>query len=97
MTDQKSKRSLREGASLLGGQAGADPIGLSASDAAAMLGISESHFYSLHKLGRLGPLPRRMGRTVRWSRLELLAWFDAGTPQRNKWLDERKRRFATMR
>jgi excisionase family DNA binding protein len=63
----------------------AEAIGFSASDAAALLGISESHFYNLHKTGRLGPLPTRMGRAVRWSRQELVEWFNAGSPPRNKW------------
>ena len=64
----------------------ADAIGLTAADAAALLGISESHFYCLHKTGRLGPLPVRMGRAVRWSRQELVDWFNAGSPPRARWL-----------
>ena len=42
-----------------------------------LLGVSESHFYCLHRTGRLGPLPVRMGRAVRWSRKELVDWFEA--------------------
>ena len=61
-------------------------LGLSAAEAAALLGVSESHFYSLHRTGRLGPLPVRMGRAVRWSRKELVDWFEAGSPSRSRWL-----------
>jgi excisionase family DNA binding protein len=60
-------------------------IGLTAADAAALLGISESHFYCLHRTGRLGPLPVRMGRAVRWPRQELVEWFNAGSPPRCRW------------
>ena len=67
-------------------RAPSDPLGVSAAEAAALLGVSESHFYSLHKTGRLGPLPVRMGRAVRWSRQELVDWFNAGSPSRNRWL-----------
>ncbi len=82
---------------LRGSQPVVESIGLAAADAAAMLGISESHFYNLHKTGRLGPLPTRMGRTVRWSRAELVAWFNAGTPPRKKWIEERKRQFSSTK
>jgi excisionase family DNA binding protein len=61
-------------------------LGLSAAEAAALLGVSESHFYCLHRTGRLGPLPVRMGRAVRWSRKELVDWFEAGSPSRSRWL-----------
>jgi excisionase family DNA binding protein len=63
-----------------------EPLGLSAAEAAMLLGVSESHFYCLHKTGRLGPLPVRMGRAVRWSRQELVDWFNAGSPPRKRWL-----------
>ena len=66
-------------------QLGLESIGLTAADAAVLLGISESHFYCLHKTGRLGPLPVRMGRAVRWSRQELVEWFNAGSPARSRW------------
>ena len=66
--------------------ASAPALGLSAADAAALLGVSESHFYNLHRTGRLGPLPVRMGRAVRWSRTELVSWFEAGSPPRHRWL-----------
>jgi excisionase family DNA binding protein len=67
-----------------------ESLGISAAEAAALLGVSESHFYCLHKTGRLGPLPVRMGRAVRWSRRELIDWFNAGSPSRNRWLAKGK-------
>ena len=68
-----------------------EPLGLAAAEAAALLGISESHFYCMHKTGKLGPLPVRLGRAVRWSRQELVDWFGAGSPPRNRWLAIRNR------
>jgi len=62
-----------------------ESLGISAAEASALLGVSESHFYCLHKTGRLGPLPVRMGRAVRWSRQELVNWFNAGSPPRSRW------------
>jgi predicted DNA-binding transcriptional regulator AlpA len=73
-------RSFRHGDRVAGAT-----IGLTAADAATLLGISESHFYCLHKTGRLGPLPVRMGRAVRWSRQEVIDWFNAGSPPRRRW------------
>ncbi len=73
-----------------GDQFAIETIGLTAADAAVLLGISESHFYCLHKTGRLGPLPVRMGRAVRWSRLELVEWFNAGSPPRVRWQTTRR-------
>jgi len=73
-----------------GNQIAVEPIGLTAADAAVLLGISESHFYCLHKTGRLGPLPVRMGRAVRWSRQELVEWFNRGSPSRSQWLVMRR-------
>ncbi len=67
-----------------------ETIGLTAADAAVLLGISESHFYCLHKTGRLGPLPVRMGRAVRWSRRELEEWFNSGSPARIRWQASRR-------
>lgn len=77
---------VRGAADRLGRRVDVPPIGLSAAEAAALLGVSESHFYNLHRTGRLGPLPVRMGRAVRWSRKELIGWFEAGSPARNRWL-----------
>jgi excisionase family DNA binding protein len=87
--NQRPKDARGATAEHLGQRVPSSPLGLSAADAAALLGVSESHFYSLHRTGRLGPLPVRMGRAVRWSRKDLVDWFEAGSPPRNKWLEMR--------
>lgn len=56
---------------------------LDALAAAALLGISTRHLYRMSDSGDCPP-PRRLGRSVRWSRSELLAWIDAGTPSPRK-------------
>ena len=62
-----------------------DPIGIDAAAVSHLLGISESHFFALLRTGRFGPLARRLGRAKRYSRTEVLAWFDAGCPSRSRW------------
>ena len=64
-------------------------LGLNATDAARLLGISRAHFWKLYSSGRT-PRPRRLGRRTVWSRDELLAWFDAGCPAYNPWQAVRK-------
>ena len=69
-----------------------DKLLLSAAEVAGLLGISRSAFYSLLSSGRIGPLPVRLGRSVRWSIDELKAWLSArdpvtgSLPNRDKWL-----------
>lgn len=65
---------------------------IDAKDAAALLGIGRSLLYQMHSSGRLGPLPIRLGRAVRWQRSELEAWVNAECPARQKWLAIRKGR-----
>jgi predicted DNA-binding transcriptional regulator AlpA len=60
-------------------------IGIDAAGVAQLLGISESHFFALLKTGRFGPEARRLGRAKRYSRSEVLAWFEAGCPSRARW------------
>jgi excisionase family DNA binding protein len=61
-----------------------EKIGLSAAEAAEIIGVGRTAFYQLNSSGRL-PLPRRLGRRVLWDRRELEAWFDAGCPERQHW------------
>ena len=61
------------------------PIGLNATDAAALIGISPSHFFQLLKTGRIGPSAIRLGRAKRYLRPELLDWLSAGAPSRERW------------
>lgn len=58
---------------------------LNAAESAQLLGIAEAHFYNLKKLGKLGPRPVKLGRSVRYLRLELLAWAAAGSPDQRHW------------
>ena len=60
------------------------PVLVTADQASAMLGVSKAHFYRMHNAGRI-PLPVRLGGAVRWRRAELLAWIDAGMPNRQRW------------
>ncbi len=57
---------------------------LSASEAAALLGIGRSLFYSLHSEGKI-PAPRRLGGRVLWSKQELEQWINNNCPNRQKW------------
>jgi predicted DNA-binding transcriptional regulator AlpA len=61
------------------------PLLIDAKQAAGLLGIGRSLFYEMHSSGRLGPLPIRLGRAVRWRCDELTRWVDAGCPPRVKW------------
>jgi excisionase family DNA binding protein len=83
--NQRSSNAQRVAPDRPGQRVDSLPLGLSGAEAAALLGVSESHFYNLHRTGRLGPLPVRMGRAVRWSRTELVDWFEAGSPPRTRW------------
>lgn len=55
-----------------------------ALEASELLGISRAHFYRMHNAGRI-PLPIRLGGSVRWRVSELVAWVNAGMPNRQKW------------
>ncbi|MBL4701842.1 MAG: helix-turn-helix domain-containing protein [Phycisphaeraceae bacterium] len=57
---------------------------VTALKAAELLGISRAHFYRMHNAGRV-PLPIRLGGSVRWRVSELVAWVEAGMPNRQKW------------
>lgn len=59
---------------------------LSAAEVADVLGISVRHFYSLESSGRVGPLPIRLGRTVRWSADQVRRWAEQNCPGRETWL-----------
>lgn len=64
-------------------------VAVPAAEAAKLLSVSERHLWSMHSTGRLGPLPIRLGRSVRWRKSELLAWLEAGTPERTEWQQRR--------
>lgn len=62
-----------------------DRLLLSNRDVARLMGISESHLHALKQSGRFGPGPIRLGRTVRYSRNELIAWLRHKAPSRHRW------------
>ncbi len=62
-----------------------DHVGIDARGVAGLLGISESHFFALLRTGRFGPRARRLGRAKRYDRDEVLAWFRADCPPRERW------------
>lgn len=61
-----------------------EPVLLTAKQAAAVLGLSVSGLYALHNAGKV-PLPRKLGRSARWSVDEFRDWDRAGCPIRADW------------
>lgn len=57
---------------------------LRVKEVAALLAISARQVWKLNTTGRL-PMPVRLGRSVRWRRVELQAWLAAGCPSRDAW------------
>jgi predicted DNA-binding transcriptional regulator AlpA len=54
-------------------------------EAARLCGIGKSLFYWLLATERFGPKPLRLGRAVRFSRIEIEQWIAAGAPPRARW------------
>jgi predicted DNA-binding transcriptional regulator AlpA len=52
--------------------------------AATLAGVSRSTWHVLRAAGRVPPCVR-LGRAVRWRRAEVVAWIDAGCPDRQTW------------
>jgi predicted DNA-binding transcriptional regulator AlpA len=59
---------------------------LDVDDVAAVLKVSVRQIRRFHRAGIIGPEPAKLGRLLRWSRIELEAWAAAGCPQRADWL-----------
>ena len=64
------------------------PILLRPEQAAALCGMSRSHFDSLNTSGAIGPKPIQMGKLKLWPRTELERWAKAGCPGRVEWLNQ---------
>lgn len=62
-----------------------EPLLISATKAAGLLGIGRSMFYQMHSSGRLGLLPISFGKRKLWSKLELRLWVESGCPARSEW------------
>lgn len=64
-----------------------EPLLVSATDAARILGIGRTKFLEMHKTGCLGPMAIQFGKRKVWRVLDLKNWVAAGCPHRDKWLD----------
>lgn len=63
------------------------PLALSATDAAALIGVGKSCFYEMHSSGRLGPMPISLTSKKKvWLRRELELWCKSRMPARDEWL-----------
>jgi excisionase family DNA binding protein len=58
---------------------------ITARETAKVLGVSPRHLWTMLHNGRLGPSPVRLGRALRFNRLEIEAWLAAGAPARQQW------------
>ncbi len=58
-------------------------------EAARMCGMSKSMYKKLFSMEQT-PEGIKLGRLRRWRRTEILAWINAGCPNREKWLVVRK-------
>lgn len=73
--------------------AGREPLGVEATRAAQLCGVSRATWYSLQKAGRL-PKPVRLGRRVLWRVEELHQWVAAGCPSLSRWEVMKKGRWG---
>ncbi len=63
---------------------GSTPLAVSAKELANLLGVSLRQVWRLNSTGRL-PRPVRLGGSVRWRRDEIVAFVEAGCPDRQTW------------
>lgn len=66
----------------------AEPLLVSDCEAAALAGVSRATWHRLRAAGKIPPAVR-LGRSVRWSRAELVGWVAGGCPPAELW-DEMK-------
>jgi predicted DNA-binding transcriptional regulator AlpA len=59
-------------------------LAVSARELAEMLDVSLRQIWRLNSAGKL-PKPIRLGGSVRWNRVEVQHWFEAGCPDRKTW------------
>jgi predicted DNA-binding transcriptional regulator AlpA len=65
--------------------AAVEPLLISDSEAAALIGISRAHFHRLRAAGKFGPRAIRLGRKVSYLRESVIGWCDAGCPDAATW------------
>lgn len=68
-------------------------IAIPVTKVAELLNVSERHVWAMKTSGRL-PRSLKLGRRVLWSRTEIVAWFEAGAPTRDKWEAMKARNFS---
>lgn len=61
-----------------------EPMLIDDRAAAALAGVSRSHWHTLRAAGKLPPAVR-LGRKVLWRRSELVAWIEASCPDSKTW------------
>lgn len=57
---------------------------LSAKTLGQMISLSKRQIFRLNSCGKI-PAPIRIGGSVRWSESTILAWLQAGAPDRKTW------------
>jgi predicted DNA-binding transcriptional regulator AlpA len=60
------------------------PLAVAAKEVGKLLGISIRQVWRLNSCGKL-PRPIRLGGSVRWRRDEIVAFVEAGCPDRRTW------------
>ena len=58
---------------------------ISSKDFHAMLGISQASFFRLRAMGKIGPRPIKLGKSVRWDEAEVKEWIAAKSPNARQW------------
>jgi len=61
------------------------PLAVGIAEAAAMIGISQSHLFAMQRVGKFGPRAIRLGRSRRFLVAEIRDWLQAGAPPRQRW------------
>jgi predicted DNA-binding transcriptional regulator AlpA len=62
-----------------------DPLLIPDTEAARLCGIARATWHRLRAAGRIGPQPVRLGRAVRYRRVEVVAWAAASCPDARTW------------
>lgn len=83
--DERRKAGELRVALLLGKVPESAGLLIDAKVTADLLNISSRTLYRLEDLQAI-PQPVRLGKLIRWRLAELLAWIDAGCPQRRAWV-----------